>query len=401
MKTIFAKLYLSFFIWSFLISCSTAQDGYQISAVNTINEQRSSETIELILSELKDISPKNYKDIAVVNKDKKEVLSQLIDLDQDSIYDRIIFQADFAKKATQEFRLITKKKTNATNTSKLKTFCRIVPKRIDDFAWENDKVAFRTYGPKCQKLFEEGNSSGLISSGIDCWAKRVDYPIINSWYEAYHKGKSYHEDHGEGLDAYHVGTTRGCGGIAIVENNNYLLSKNFIEWKVIANGPIRSVFELTYAPVNVSDTPVTEKKTITIDLGTQLYHCTVDYTSKKQLDLVAIGLALHKNNGKVTSNIKQGWASYWEPMAGSEIGTGIITNPKSIKNIKAIDTLHKDESFNNLWVNAKIKKNSFSYWSGFGWKKSGAFDTHKDWEQYLAQESKKKQYPIQITIKKK
>ncbi|NEU68475.1 DUF4861 domain-containing protein [Spirosoma agri] len=27
-----------------------------------------------------------------------------------------------------------------------KTYCRYVPERYDDFAWENDKVAFRIYG---------------------------------------------------------------------------------------------------------------------------------------------------------------------------------------------------------------------------------------------------------------
>ena len=35
-------------------------------------------------------------------------------------------------------------------------FSRIVPERIDDYTWENDKVAFRTYGPAAQSLVEGG-----------------------------------------------------------------------------------------------------------------------------------------------------------------------------------------------------------------------------------------------------
>ena len=51
---------------------------------------------------------------------------------------------------------------------------RFVPERKDDFAFENDKVAFRIYGPALKDSKE--------NSGIDCWLKRVDYPTIDKWY---------------------------------------------------------------------------------------------------------------------------------------------------------------------------------------------------------------------------
>jgi len=401
MKSFFTIYVLICFLSVILISCGTAQVNYTVSATNTIDVEREKETVEILLKDIPGISAKEYDNLVVVNTKNKQLLSQLIDMDQDDIFDRIIFQADFAPKETKIFGLFTKNKKVAVKNSKIKTFCRIVPERIDDFAWENDKVAFRTYGPKCQQLFEEGNSAGLISSGIDCWAKRVDYPIIDSWYKGFNNGKSYHEDHGEGLDAYHVGTTRGCGGIAIVEKGAYVFSKNFIASKVLTNGPIRSIFELKYAPIKINNTLVTETKRITLDLGTHLYHCEVKYASEKSLDTVAIGLALHKNKGKVVSNRKEGWVSYWEPMADSEIGTGIVIDPTSITNIIVADTLNADESLNNAWVNTKIKENSFGYWSGFGWKKSGAFDTGADWGNYLKQEASKKRHPIQIKIAEK
>ena len=52
-------------------------------------------------------------------------------------------------------------------------------------------------------------------SGFDAWLKRVDYPIINKWYKENTQGKSYHKDHGEGYDPYKVGSSRGCGGLAL------------------------------------------------------------------------------------------------------------------------------------------------------------------------------------------
>ena len=41
-----------------------------------------------------------------------------------------------------------------------KVFGRHVPERKDDFAWENDRIAFRMYGPALE-------ADGEISSGID------------------------------------------------------------------------------------------------------------------------------------------------------------------------------------------------------------------------------------------
>ncbi|MFP3822536.1 DUF4861 family protein, partial [Bacillus sp. SIMBA_008] len=59
----------------------------------------------------------------------------------------------------------SQKKPVATHT----TYARFVPERIDDFAWENERVAFRTYGPEAQRLVDEGKEGGTLSSGIDIW----------------------------------------------------------------------------------------------------------------------------------------------------------------------------------------------------------------------------------------
>ena len=143
------------------------------------------------------------------------------------------------------------------------TFCRYVPERSDDFAWENDLVAFRAYGPALSK--------GAENSGIDCWAKRVKYPIIDKWYRLDKEQKiSYHEDHGEGRDFYHVGKTRGCGGTAIWQNGKMILSGVYKEWKIIESTQKKSVFELKYE-YSLDGRKIQEVKTITIELGKRLF----------------------------------------------------------------------------------------------------------------------------------
>jgi hypothetical protein len=54
-----------------------------------------------------------------------------------------------------------------------RAFARFVPERKDDFAWENDLVAFRTSGPALRP--------GPENSGIDCWFERVPDPIVDKW----------------------------------------------------------------------------------------------------------------------------------------------------------------------------------------------------------------------------
>lgn len=86
-----------------------------------------------------------------------------------------------------------------------------VPRRQDDLAWENSNMAFRIYGPALEKSIE--------NSGIDVWAKSVAYPVIDKWYDDDLSGKrSYHTDHGEGLDAFKVADTVGLGGTGIFKD---------------------------------------------------------------------------------------------------------------------------------------------------------------------------------------
>lgn len=379
-------------------SCNSNKAAYIISVTNTSEVKRNAETVEIWLDGLSASSALKTGELAISDNGDKRIPTQYIDIDQDSIYDYLIFQTDLEPNETKRFQLgYPIQKTDSTEFSK-RTFCRIVPERMDDFAWENDKVAFRVYGPECQRLFKEGNRAGLISSGIDCWLKRVDYPIIDKWYANDRNGKSYHVDHGEGLDNYHVGKTRGCGGTTLVHDGKNILSENFVGWKVLANGPIRSLFELEYAPVLVGNVYVTEKKRISLDLGTNLYHCEVSYTSKIDLDVAAVGIALHQGKGKIASNTEEGWVSYWEPMGDSYLGTAILSDPLAIKDFVLNDTIYEDESRNNIWANANIEKNNFSYWAGFGWKKSGDFSSAEDWENYLKIESAKKSSPIAVDI---
>ena len=146
---------------------------------------------------------------------------------------------------------------------------RFVPERMDDFAFENDKVAFRVYGPALKNSQE--------NNGTDCWLKRVDYPIVDKWYQGHTEGISYHEDHGEGYDPYHVGNSLGCGGVALWDNTattgDKLVQPNvYTQYKVIEKTADKVVFELKY---HYSDKNIDETKRIMLATGSQFYQAEV------------------------------------------------------------------------------------------------------------------------------
>ena len=127
---------------------------------------------------------------------------------------------------------------------------REAPERKDDFAWENEFVAYRIYGPALQ-------AAGEITSGIDVWSKRVPNFVIDAFYKRDLEGTrthnselSYHKDNGQGLDSYYVGPSRGCGGTGVFANGQLYASKNYTALKILASGPIRFAFQVSYAPWN-------------------------------------------------------------------------------------------------------------------------------------------------------
>jgi hypothetical protein len=74
----------------------------------------------------------------------------------------------------------------------------------------------------------------------------VCYPIVDKWYAGHAEGKSYHTDHGEGYDPYKVGSSRGCGGLALWIDGEMISSNVFTEWEILKSKPEETVFVLRY-----------------------------------------------------------------------------------------------------------------------------------------------------------
>jgi hypothetical protein len=355
----------------------------KIKAVNGLPLERKNQTIELSFNELAALNEKDLNKIHIRDETGKELLCQAVDTDGDYTADRVIFQADFAPGETKSFIASVGAKW-VYSQDQFKAYGRFVRERFDDFAWENDQIAHRMYG----KALETWVREPLTSSTVDIWSKRVPKMILNEWYMA----DNYHVDNGEGADFYSAGRSRGCGGNGLWAENKLWVSKNFIQSRVLANGPIRVMFELTYEPFDVNGIMVAEVKRISLDAGRNLDHYQSSYKIQSGNAALIAAAGLKKVAGEEkTFNAEHGWLAKWEKMeknAGNQ-GLAIVADPKSV-------LMETEDSLNRLILLKTNKEGIASYWAGFVWDKNGS--DYNAWKAYVDQFAQGLLSPIQISI---
>jgi pectinesterase len=313
-------------------------------------------------------------------------------------YGVLIFQHDFA--AGEKSAAFTVERLEAVApVFPTKVFARYVPERLDDFAWETDKIAHRIYGqalaaPDLDKTGKEV----LVSSGIDVWCKRVSYPIVDRWYNKGHD--HYHKDEGEGMDMYAVGTSRGCGGTGIWDGRTLSVSSNYHGWKVLANGPIRAIFELTYDAWDAGGRKVAETKRFTVDAGHNLDQIESTFTVVEGAgtDLtVGIGLDKHSADAnqdakvQLTANPDASSIALWvlHKTEGS-LGTAVIVPKENFAGFA------EDEQ-NQLVLAKAVSGRPLCYLAGAGWSKAGEFTTKQAWDDYVAECAARMRAPVQVS----
>ncbi len=343
---------------------------------------RTAETVEISWKSIADrLHLKGNTAIIVVDEIGKEYPSQVL-LEGCKTPQKIIFQVDIAAKKTLSVML----KSNIHQVYETKTFGRFVPERKDDYAWENDRVAFRIYGPALIKT--DGPSNG-----IDVWCKRSEKMIINERYEKELSGKgSYHTDWGNGLDLYKVGRTLGAGAMAPFVNDSLWLASNFATQETLDNGPIRTTFRLTYDASNVNGQNITEIRTISIDAGSQFSKIVEQYQNVRSTIPVAAGIVKRNGSDSAAFDAKNGYAIYFEPPTPKDGSLNLaIVSLKGWKSTKVAK--------GHILATTDYSPNTkLTYYTGYGWSKWG-FPTRLSWFKYVNDFAKKSASPLVVIIK--
>lgn len=361
-----------------------------VTATNPIQLDRPAATIELSAAQLAPLGDVLLNTVHVKDGTGNEVICQAVDTDFDPLhaFDAVVFQADFGPGETKTFTLTTGDK-HVYAKDDFKVFGRFNRERFDDFAWENDRIAHRTYG----HALETWEGEPLTSSTIDVWSKRTPKLVINDWYLT----DDYHADHGEGADLYSAGPTRGCGGNGIWSSDKLWTSRNFTDSRVLANGPIRLIFELDYEAYRVDGIAVSETKRVTLDAGSQLNHVRSTFKQftkpGEQRELVT-GIGMKKVPGEtLAADSAAGWFAKWEPVAsnGGNQGLAVLVDPSAFKQ-------QTEDDLNHL-VLAKVPADgAVGYWTGFAWDKAGHVADFDAWKKYLADFTTALKAPIEVKV---
>lgn len=268
-----------------------------------------------------------------------------------------------------------------------RVFGRQVPERKDDFAWENDRIAFRMYGPAL--------AGENPSNGVDIWLKRTEDLIINKFYkEDLNEGKSYHVDHGEGLDCYKVAHTLGAGGIAPFFNDSLWIGNHYDSFRILDNGPLRFSFELTYDNIPVPNKNLKMILRISLDAHSQMNKAEVRFEGDYEAMQVAGGIFLHQIIGVTKTDVSAGFIAYAENAVSD---AGLAAGRSYVGVVMPGMTEARQTAIHLLGIADYKKDQAYTYYFGAGWSKWG-FETDNDWFQYVANYAQSVQQPLQITV---
>jgi len=367
-----------------------AQGSFVVRAENALALTRTDETIGLAWTDVKAKLP-NATPTQVRVRDfasGRAVVSQVVDNDGDGTMDELIFQATFTPNDVKRFVI---EAAAPSKPDKVRVYASHQDPR-DDVAWENDRIAFRIYGQGLWKV------DSLLSSGLDVWVKRVRTPIVEKWYAKGHD--EYHRDTGEGADFFDVGQTLGAGGTAIWRDGKMYRAWNFKSWKVIANGPVRAIFELQYQPWDAGSGPrVTETKRIALDAGQNLNHVTSIFRSESPVNDLPWVTGLVKRPSVVGSESKArpwAWLSVWGPVVPKDGGHGDLGTAVLIPRDAVSEWRENDDHY--FLVSHTRPGEPVNYWVGAGWTDSGDFRDVREWWTYLDQFAQRLSTPIKTFL---
>lgn len=317
--------------------------------------------------------------------------------------------------------------------------------RKDDIAWENDRCAYRVYGPALQK-------TGERSFGTDIWVKNTPDTVV---YERYVKDMngnikgdkmdakvralqkqekvekntakaaalakqikalqaesretdiltSFHLDHGNGLDPYRVGATLGLGAPSLMVGKNQVLPYCYKDYRILDNGPLRFTVELTYNPSAVGDMKnVVEHRIISLDKGSNFNKMTVWYDGLTTPTDFATGFPIHEEDTEMKTFAKD-YVSYADPtdnieVNNSQVYVGILF-PEGIDHTyyQLFDKKHDGATGHALGLKRGLKnQEKYSYYFGAAWSKYDV-RSYAEWQIRIKDYLDALKNPLQVEIK--
>ncbi len=278
--------------------------------------------------------------------------------------------------------------------------------RKDDFAWENDRCAYRVYGPALQRTGEK-------SFGVDVWVKNTPELVLDSRYYVDHKSNvdarplersgrrteaglihtngSFHLDHGDGMDGYGVGATLGCGAPALIDGDRLILPYCYKDCNILDDGPLRFTVSLDYG---ANADGVVEHRVISLDKGSHFNKIKVWYENMQKPMTFCAGVVL---NGKGERHNGAGFVAYADPtdrpdVHGSEIYVAALFPNNGVR------IGNTPDGKNAVGMIDNYKGEPVTYYAGAGWSRYDIAD-FEVWKATVAHTMENHRNALTVEIK--
>ncbi len=397
----------------FCFACNDSKT-VTVTVTNPLAMERSNEMVEVSMETITNrLGLADTAQIVVLDADGQQVPYQIT-------YDgKVIFPATIAANGAATYTI----QTGTPEAFDVKACGKCYPERMDDMAWENDLVAFRAYGPALQAKGERG-------FGYDLFTKyNTTEPILEAMYAKelnketrakiaelkntdpkaaaeLSRERSYHIDHGYGMDCYAVGPTLGAGVAALMVNDSIIYPWCYKNQEILDNGPLRFTVKLEFTPLTVKgDSTVVETRLITLDAGSHLNRTAVSYSNLKETLPIVAGIVLHEPDGAVVADAANGYITYVDPTTGPDNGKIFMgaAVPTVVKDAKTVLFSEQEKKERNnadghvLAVSDYEPGSEYVYYWGFAWDKAD-IKTADAWNRYMADFAQKVRNPLTIKV---
>ena len=397
----------------FCFACNDSRT-VTVTVTNPLAMERSNEMVEVSMETVTDrLGLADTAQIVVLDADGQQVPYQIT-------YDgKVIFPAAIAAGGTATYTI----QTGTPEAFDVKACGRCYPERMDDMAWENDLVAFRAYGPALQAKGERGFGYDLFTKYNTTepmleamYAKELDKETLAKIAELkktdpkaaaeLSRERSYHIDHGYGMDCYAVGPTLGAGVAALMVNDTIIYPWCYKNQEILDNGPLRFTVKLEFTPLTVKgDSTVVETRLITLDAGSHLNKTVVSYSNLKETLPIVAGIVLHEPDGAVVADAANGYITYVDPTTGPDNGKIFMgaAVPAVVKDAKTVLFSEKEKKERNnadghvLAVSDYEPGSEYVYYWGFAWDKAD-IKTADAWNRYMADFAQKVRNPLTVKV---
>lgn len=392
-----------------LLAMTASAQQVTVEVKNNTPQQRQ-ELVEIDAKTVcKKLGVEAGRNFRVINAVRQEVIYQIT-------YDgKILIDASVRPYGTAVFTIVKGQPREAN----VFVCGRQYPERVDDIAWENDRGAYRLYGPALQRNKER-------AFGNDVWVKNTpdlevekrykveldNHPAIEQLKKegkteealAMEEATTYHFDHGYGLDCYKVGPSLGCGAPALMDGNNIIFPYCYKDYQILDNGPLRFTVSLTYHPTDYQGQKLTEHRLLSLDKGSNFNRQTVWYDgAKKNID-IASGCVIH-NEDTQSAVIGKNFVQYADPTDNPQgqnfqIYVGVIFPNGATETRQIENEGHQNGIFGHaLCIKRNIRPGEkLTYYWGSAWSK---FDcrTQDEWQLRIDNFQKALKQPLAVTVK--